>query len=151
MTIHMGPIGAGNISQKHARAARAILGVQIAAVFGSNAERVRQLAAEHGAAWPWSKRSISRAAWANAKYCLARPSAFLEVAPSSSSVRRRRYREVCTLVYFARMKRSKKKPCSLRDCSYFKYDTKDRVTIPLSASGIVRICGCVGSFGGRAR
>ena len=51
MTIHIGLIGGGNISQTHARAACAIDGVQIAAVFGSNAEKVRQLAAEHAAAW----------------------------------------------------------------------------------------------------
>jgi UDP-N-acetyl-2-amino-2-deoxyglucuronate dehydrogenase len=51
MTIHIGLIGGGNISQTHARAARTIDGVQIAAVFGSNAEKVRHLGAEHGAAW----------------------------------------------------------------------------------------------------
>ena len=51
MTTHIGLIGAGNISQTHARAARAIHGVQIAAVFGSNVEKVQHLAAEHGAAW----------------------------------------------------------------------------------------------------
>src|SRR5260370_24811862 len=51
MTIHIGLIGAGNISETHAKAARAIDDVQIAAVFGSNAEKVQHLAAEHGAAW----------------------------------------------------------------------------------------------------
>jgi UDP-N-acetyl-2-amino-2-deoxyglucuronate dehydrogenase len=51
MTIHIGLIGGGNISQTHARAARAIHGVQIAAVFGSNAEKICQLAAEPGASW----------------------------------------------------------------------------------------------------
>jgi predicted dehydrogenase len=51
MTIHIGLIGGGNISQTHAHAAHAIQGVQIAAVFGGNPEKVRQLAAEHGAAW----------------------------------------------------------------------------------------------------
>jgi len=47
--LHLGLIGAGNISQTHARAARAIQGVQIAAVFGANDEKVRHLAARHGA------------------------------------------------------------------------------------------------------
>jgi len=51
MTTHIGLIGVGNISQTHARAARAIHGVQIAAVFGNNVEKVRRLAAPHGAPW----------------------------------------------------------------------------------------------------
>lgn len=50
MTCHIGLIGSGNISQAHARAARAIPGVQIAAIFGSNAQTVARLAAEHHAA-----------------------------------------------------------------------------------------------------
>ena len=49
MTFHIGLIGGGNISETHARAARAISGVKIAAVYGTNAEKVRKLCAEHGA------------------------------------------------------------------------------------------------------
>jgi UDP-N-acetyl-2-amino-2-deoxyglucuronate dehydrogenase len=47
MTFHVGLIGGGNISETHARAARAIPGVEIAAVCGSNSEKVNQLAREH--------------------------------------------------------------------------------------------------------
>jgi UDP-N-acetyl-2-amino-2-deoxyglucuronate dehydrogenase len=47
--LHMGIIGGGNISETHARAAREVTGVAVAAVFGSNAEKVRRLALEHGA------------------------------------------------------------------------------------------------------
>jgi UDP-N-acetyl-2-amino-2-deoxyglucuronate dehydrogenase len=49
MTTHIGLVGSGNITQTHARAARAIPGVHIAAIFGSNADTVARLAAEHGA------------------------------------------------------------------------------------------------------
>lgn len=49
MTLHLGIIGGGNISQTHARAAREIAGVDIAAVYGTNSEKVARLAAEHGA------------------------------------------------------------------------------------------------------
>ena len=49
MTTHIGLIGSGNITQTHALAARAIPGVQIAAIFGSNAQTVARLAAEHNA------------------------------------------------------------------------------------------------------
>src|SRR5947209_12672497 len=45
MTIHIGLVGAGNISETHARAAQAIPHVRISAVFGSNSEKVRALAA----------------------------------------------------------------------------------------------------------
>lgn len=48
MTIHIGLIGGGNISETHARAARAIPGVEIAAVYGTNAEKVARLCREHG-------------------------------------------------------------------------------------------------------
>src|SRR5882672_2414495 len=48
MTIHVGLIGAGNISHTHARATKAIPGVEIAAVYGANAEKVKRLCAEHG-------------------------------------------------------------------------------------------------------
>src|ERR1700756_5228586 len=46
--MRIGLIGCGNISETHARAARAIRGVEIAAVFGTNQEKVRRLSAEHG-------------------------------------------------------------------------------------------------------
>ena len=48
MTFHVGLIGGGNISETHARAARAIPGVEIAAVYGTNSEKVRRLCSEHG-------------------------------------------------------------------------------------------------------
>jgi UDP-N-acetyl-2-amino-2-deoxyglucuronate dehydrogenase len=49
MTTHIGLIGSGNITQTHARAARAMPGVQIAAIFGTSAQAVARLATEHGA------------------------------------------------------------------------------------------------------
>lgn len=49
MTIHVGLIGGGNISATHARAARALPGVEIAAIYGTNAEKIGRLCAEHGA------------------------------------------------------------------------------------------------------
>ena len=49
MTIHIGLIGGGNISQTHARAARAIDGVEIAAIYGTNAKKVAALCRECGA------------------------------------------------------------------------------------------------------
>lgn len=48
MTFHVGLIGGGNISETHARAARAIPGVDIAAIYGTNPEKVRKLCSEHG-------------------------------------------------------------------------------------------------------
>jgi UDP-N-acetyl-2-amino-2-deoxyglucuronate dehydrogenase len=48
--IQIGLIGAGNISDTHARAASAIPGVTIAAVFGPTAARSEALAGRHGAA-----------------------------------------------------------------------------------------------------
>ena len=48
MTIRIGLIGGGNISETHARAARAILEVEIAAVHGTNAEKIVRLCREHG-------------------------------------------------------------------------------------------------------
>jgi len=48
MTIHVGLIGGGNISETHARAARAVPGVAIAAVYGTNAEKVDRLCRAHG-------------------------------------------------------------------------------------------------------
>jgi UDP-N-acetyl-2-amino-2-deoxyglucuronate dehydrogenase len=49
MTTFIGLIGGGNITETHARAARAIPGLEIAAVFGINAEKVRKLCSECGA------------------------------------------------------------------------------------------------------
>src|ERR1700693_4128101 len=48
MTTHIGLIGGGNISETHARAARAIADVEIAAIFGTNAEKVGGLCREYG-------------------------------------------------------------------------------------------------------
>lgn len=48
MTIHVGLIGGGNITNTHARAARAIPGVEIAAIWGTNSNRVAGLCQEHG-------------------------------------------------------------------------------------------------------
>ena len=48
MTIHIGLIGGGNITETHARAARAIPGVQVSAIHGSNAEKLARLAREYG-------------------------------------------------------------------------------------------------------
>ncbi len=49
MTNHIGLIGSGNISQTHARAARAIPGVQVSAIYGTNPQSVSRLATEHHA------------------------------------------------------------------------------------------------------
>jgi UDP-N-acetyl-2-amino-2-deoxyglucuronate dehydrogenase len=46
--IHVGIIGAGNISETHARACREIAGVEIAAVHGANISRARTLAGAYG-------------------------------------------------------------------------------------------------------
>ncbi len=48
MTTHVGLIGGGNITETHARAARAIPGVEIAAIYGTNAERAARLCKENG-------------------------------------------------------------------------------------------------------
>jgi predicted dehydrogenase len=48
MTFHIGLIGGGNITETHARAARAIPGVQIAAIHGTNAEKIARLCRECG-------------------------------------------------------------------------------------------------------
>jgi UDP-N-acetyl-2-amino-2-deoxyglucuronate dehydrogenase len=48
MTIHIGLIGGGNITETHARAARAISGVEISAMHGTNAEKTSRLCREHG-------------------------------------------------------------------------------------------------------
>lgn len=48
MTIRIGLIGGGNITETHARAAGAIPGVAIAAVYGTNSTKVQRLCREHG-------------------------------------------------------------------------------------------------------
>jgi UDP-N-acetyl-2-amino-2-deoxyglucuronate dehydrogenase len=48
--MRVGLLGAGNISDTHARAARAINGVEIAAVCGANRDRVARLTAAYGGA-----------------------------------------------------------------------------------------------------
>ena len=50
MTIHVGILGGGNISDTHARAASEISGVKVAAVAGRQREKVRRLAERHGGA-----------------------------------------------------------------------------------------------------
>jgi UDP-N-acetyl-2-amino-2-deoxyglucuronate dehydrogenase len=48
MTTYIGLIGGGNITETHARAARAIPGVEIAAIYGTNTEKVARLCRQHG-------------------------------------------------------------------------------------------------------
>jgi UDP-N-acetyl-2-amino-2-deoxyglucuronate dehydrogenase len=48
MTIHIGLIGGGNISETHARAARAIPDVEVSAIYGTNADKTARLCREHG-------------------------------------------------------------------------------------------------------
>jgi UDP-N-acetyl-2-amino-2-deoxyglucuronate dehydrogenase len=48
MTTHIGLIGGGNISETHARAAHAIPGVEISAVYGSNPDKIARLSKEYG-------------------------------------------------------------------------------------------------------
>src|SRR5437879_1846724 len=48
MTFHIGLIGGGNITETHARAARAIPGVKISAIHGTNAAKTSRLCREHG-------------------------------------------------------------------------------------------------------
>jgi len=50
LAIHVGLIGAGNISDTHARAAAAIPGVTIAGVYAPTREHAQRLAAAHGGA-----------------------------------------------------------------------------------------------------
>ena len=50
MAFRLGILGAGNISDTHARAASAIPGVEIVAVHGRNRERASRLAGVYGAA-----------------------------------------------------------------------------------------------------
>ncbi len=60
MTIHVGILGGGNISDTHARAASEIEGVAVVAVAGPNGEKVRRLAERHGAAAYASDESFLR-------------------------------------------------------------------------------------------
>ena len=48
MPIHIGLIGGGNITETHARAARAIPGVEISAIQGTNLEKIARLTREYG-------------------------------------------------------------------------------------------------------
>jgi UDP-N-acetyl-2-amino-2-deoxyglucuronate dehydrogenase len=48
MTTHIGLIGGGNITATHARAARAIPGVEISAIHGTNSEKISHLCREYG-------------------------------------------------------------------------------------------------------
>lgn len=48
MTIHVGLIGGGNISETHARAALAIPGAEITAICGSNPQKVAALCGKYG-------------------------------------------------------------------------------------------------------
>jgi UDP-N-acetyl-2-amino-2-deoxyglucuronate dehydrogenase len=48
MTLHVGLIGGGNITETHARAARATPGVEVAAMYGENADKVARLCRKHG-------------------------------------------------------------------------------------------------------
>ncbi len=48
MTIYIGLIGGGNITGTHVRAARAISGVEITAIYGTNVDKIAGLCREHG-------------------------------------------------------------------------------------------------------
>src|SRR5882762_8727453 len=48
MTTHIGLLGGGNITETHARAARAVPGVEISAIHGTNAGKIAGLCREHG-------------------------------------------------------------------------------------------------------
>ena len=48
MTVHIGLIGGGNITETHARAALAIPGVEISAIHGTNSEKIAHLCHQHG-------------------------------------------------------------------------------------------------------
>src|SRR5215475_5003015 len=49
MSMRVGIIGAGNISETHARAAREISGVEVVAVYGTNREKTERMASAYGA------------------------------------------------------------------------------------------------------
>src|SRR5260370_8706406 len=48
MTTYIGLTGGGNSTETHARAARGLPGVEIAAIYGTNAQKVARLCHEHG-------------------------------------------------------------------------------------------------------
>ena len=48
MTVHVGLIGGGNISETHARAVSAIAGAEIAAIYGTNTDKVKRLSRQYG-------------------------------------------------------------------------------------------------------
>src|SRR5260370_5606680 len=48
MTIHIALSGGGNLTETHARAPRAIPGVEVSAIPGTNAEKLARLRREHG-------------------------------------------------------------------------------------------------------
>jgi UDP-N-acetyl-2-amino-2-deoxyglucuronate dehydrogenase len=48
MTIHIGLIGGGNITETHARSAQVIPGVEISAMHGTNSEKIAHLCRQHG-------------------------------------------------------------------------------------------------------
>lgn len=48
MTTHIGFIGGGNITETHARAACALPGVEISAIYGANAQKVDRLCRDYG-------------------------------------------------------------------------------------------------------
>ena len=48
MTIHIGLIGGGNITETHARAAAAIPGVEVVAFYGANPQKIEQLSRQFG-------------------------------------------------------------------------------------------------------
>lgn len=50
MTVSIGLIGGGNITDTHARAVRAVAGAEVAAIYGTNPEKIRRLSEEHGGA-----------------------------------------------------------------------------------------------------
>jgi len=49
VTMRIGLIGGGNISETHARAAREIAGLEIVAMYGTNREKVARMSAQYGA------------------------------------------------------------------------------------------------------
>ena len=49
MTIHVGLVGGGNITETHARAVHEIPGAKVVAVYGTNSEKVKRLSQGHGA------------------------------------------------------------------------------------------------------
>src|SRR6516165_1955824 len=50
MTVSIGLIGGGNITDTHALAVRAVAGAEVAAIYGTNPEKVQRLSKEHGGA-----------------------------------------------------------------------------------------------------